>query len=353
MTGSIHEKGAGIHVPVGENNLIGSMDMGVGPDLLPGRRSFKNHNHRALLENFWRATLSPDPGLDLVGFIEAAESGTVKAAYIMGENIVCSLPQTERVAAALRKLDFLIVQDVCFSRTASLAHVILPGAVMAEKSGSFTNMEGRIQAFAPAIPPPGEARADWEILADLARRMGHPEQYVSIEKIRREIRDVTPMYAELGKHRQVWSKNNEADTPFTGNGPRFMFSSMRLGPEAPADPAYPFTAFMAPPRHHIGGGTRTSRSQRIRTFDDKPLTVMISTADGRSLDLENGGKVRVTSAHGTLEGSVETDRALQPGQMMIPLAVQNNRAADLAQLTRPDTDDGFGWTVCRVRIEKI
>lgn len=353
LTGGVHEKGTGFCVPVGDSNLIGSMDMGVAPDLLPGRRFLQNADHRAAVGRAWHATISPDPGLDLVGFIEAVESGAVKAAYIMGDNIARSLPQSDRVAAALGKLDFLVVQDILYNRTASLAHVILPGAAMAEKSGSFTNMEGRIQTFVPAVNPPGQALADWEILADLARRMGHPEQYASIEKIRQEIRQIVPMYAGLGSHRQAWIKNNEADNPFSGNGKRFCFSTMAPCPEIKADPAFPFTAFLAPPRFHLGSGTRTSRSERIKSYDGKPFSIQLSMADCRSLGLENADRIRVSSASGAIEGTFEASHALQSGQVMIPLAVSRNQAAALVQLAVPDQNDAFGWTVCRVGIEKI
>ncbi len=353
LTGGIHEKGTGFYVPAGDSNLIGSMDMGVAPDLLPGRKRLQNDTDRAAVARSWHATLSPDHGLDLVGFIEAVESGAVKAAYIMGENIVRSLPQSGRVAAALGKLDFLVVQDILFNRTASLAHVIFPGAAMAEKSGSFTNMEGRIQTFDPAVTPPGQARPDWEILADLARRMGHSEQYGSIEKVRQEIRRVVPMYAGLGSHRQAWIKNNDANTPFSGKGKRFCFSPMTPGPEMKADAAYPFMAFLAAPRFHLGGGTRTSRSERIRSYDGKSFAIQLSLADCRSLGLENGGRIRVSSAVGVIEGNFEASPALQVGQVMIPLAVGQNQAAALAGLVMPDKNDAFGWTVCRVGISKI
>ena len=352
LTGSIKAKGAGFYIPVGESNLMGCMDMGVAPDLLPGRLPL-NDGHREAMGRIWNATLSPDSGLDLVGFVEAVESGAVKAAYIMGENIVRSLPQSERVAAALEKLDFLVVQDIFFNRTASLAHVILPGAVMAEKSGSFTNMEGRIQTFGPAVSPPGQARADWEILADLARRMGHPEQYVSVEKIRQEIRRVVPMYAELGSHRQAWIKNNDFDTPFSGNGEKFCFMPVTPGRKIKTDAAFSFTAFLASPRFHLGSGTRTSRSERIRSFDGKPLSIQLSPSDCRSLGLENSHRIRVSSAGGAVEANVEPSPALQSGQVMIPLAVNHNRAAVLAALNNPDENDAYGWTVCRVGIEKI
>jgi formate dehydrogenase (NADP+) alpha subunit len=224
---------------------------------------------------------------------------------------------------------------------------------MAEKSGSFTNMEGRIQTFGPAVSPPGQARTDWEILADLARRMGHPEQYVSVEKIRQEIRQVVPMYAGLGSHRQAWIKNNDIDTPFSGNGEKFCFSSGTSGQKIKTDAAFPFTAFLAPPRFHLGSGTRTSRSERIRYFDGKPLTIQLSLSDYRSLGLENSQRIRVSSTVGAVEANVESSPALQSGQVMIPLAVNHNRAAVLAGLTNPDENDVYGWTVFRVGIEKI
>ncbi len=352
LTGSIGVKGAGFFFPLVKNNLMGAMDMGMVPDLLPGRRPLTASVHRESVEKIWNVKLPDTPGLDLVGFVEAAESGRVKAAYIMGENIVRSLPQPKRVENALKKLDFLIVQDIFYDRTAKLAHVILPGATVAEKSGSFTNLEGRFQTFFPVVNPPGNAHADWEILAQLAKKMGYPEQYISVEKIRQEIRRVVPMYERLGNHRQDWIKNNDVESPFTDANKKFQFSPVSMISEMSEDPAYPWMAVIGSLRHHLGSGSRTSRSERIRTYAPEGF-VEINPDDCKSLGLGDSGMVRVKSAHGMIEREFTSNSRLPSGQILIPMAVKGNDVMNLVDLTRPGRPGAYGWTVCKVSIEKI
>ncbi|MBS0013158.1 MAG: molybdopterin-dependent oxidoreductase, partial [Desulfobacterales bacterium] len=266
-TGSIGAANAGIFIPAPENNTIGAMDMGMAPDLLPGRHLLSDPAARKHLERLWNTKLSPDPGLDLCGIVEAAESGHLKGLYIMGENLVRTLPDPERVANALKKLEFIAIQDIFENRTTRLAHVVLPGTAFAEKAGSFTNMEGRIQSFSQAAAPPGQALADWRILGLLAQNMGYPEQYTTIEKIRQEIRKNVPMYGAIGNHRQEWIQKAEADTPFSGNGHKFAFEAIKPPPPPQTSGQKDFTAVLGSLRWHLAGGTRTSRSARINSWD--------------------------------------------------------------------------------------
>ena len=151
MTGSLGSTGAGIYVLAKENNQAGAMDMGASPDLLPGRQSLGDDMVRKKWEKNWKINLSPDAGLNMVRMIEAAEKGSLKALYIMGENPLRPLPQSDRVQKALQKLDFLVVQDIINSETAKIADAVLPGAAFSEKQGSVTNLEGRIQSFDPVV----------------------------------------------------------------------------------------------------------------------------------------------------------------------------------------------------------
>ena len=160
MTGSLGTEGAGIYVLARENNQTGAMDMGTDPNLLPGRMPLSNDAQREIWEKNWQVKISPDPGLNMSRVIEAAESGQLKALYIMGENPLRSLPQPDRVKAAIEKLEFVVVQDILNNEIVKLADVALPGAAVSEKNGSFTNLEGRIQNFSPAVQPPGEAKPD-------------------------------------------------------------------------------------------------------------------------------------------------------------------------------------------------
>ncbi|MCP4648192.1 MAG: molybdopterin-dependent oxidoreductase, partial [bacterium] len=164
LTGSLGHKNGGIYILAKENNQLGAGDMGTVPYSLPGGQLINDEARRKQWEKNWDSKLSPDPGLNMIRMIEEAEKGNLKALYIMGENLLRSLPQQERVQKALANLDLLVVQDILATETHHIADVVLPGAAFSEKGGSFTNLEGRIQSFEPTVPPPGEAKPDWEIL---------------------------------------------------------------------------------------------------------------------------------------------------------------------------------------------
>ncbi|MFW6081864.1 MAG: molybdopterin-dependent oxidoreductase [Desulfosalsimonas sp.] len=344
LTGSLGAKNAGIFIPAPEANTAGAMDMGVLPDMLPGRTHLSDREARKQLERLWNVKISPNPGLDLPGIIEEAESGHLKALYIMGENLLRTLPDQDRVEAALKKLDFIVVQDIIDNRTAKLAHVILPGSAFSEKSGSFTNMEGRIQSFAPATQAPGKALADWQILGLLAQNMGYPERYGTVEKIRQEIRRSVPMYASLGTQRQDWVKNTE-------NGARFEFSAPVQAGAAAAKGQKAYTATLGSLRWHLGGGTRTARSARIAGWN-RDNKARLSPSDIEALGLEEDGLVRITSDHGAVERGYMADAGLLPGRVFIPLGFSANDAAELADIEalKPAAP---AWRTCRVDIEKI
>ncbi|MCF8036135.1 MAG: molybdopterin-dependent oxidoreductase, partial [Desulfobacteraceae bacterium] len=350
-TGSLAAANGGIFIASPESNTNGAFDMGMVPDMLPGRYALSDQNARQNLERLWNARISPDPGLDLCDIIEAAEAGHIKGLYIMGENLLRTLPEADRVEAALKNLDFLVVQDIVDTRTARLAQVVLPGAASAEKGGSFTNMEGRIQAIAPTAAPPGQAKGDWEILALLAQKMGYPEQYNTVQKIRLEIRKTVPMYATLENHRRAWVKNADTGTPFDDGNSRFAFHEWQPPAPAETDTGRPFTALLGSLRWHLGGGTRTSRSPRIAKWQ-RDGQARLCPADMESLGLAEGDTVRIASESGQIERPCVPDAGLVSGQAFVPLGFSGNDAAALASLARLKDPDS-GWRTCRVNIEKI
>ncbi len=219
LTGSAAGRGAGFYAIARENNERGAWDMGTVPDAFPCRKPISESGVRKHWERAWRANLSPDPGLDLGRMILEAEKGNLKALYVMGENPVRALPESDRVGKALRKLEFLVVQDILKNETTAHAHVILPGAAFSEKSGSFTNMEGRIQSFGPAMALPGEAKPDWEIIDLLSRKMGSKDQYRSISHIRHEIAHLVPEYRDLARSPgTVWVRETSPSRLFSLEG---------------------------------------------------------------------------------------------------------------------------------------
>ena len=170
--------------------------MGALPNVFTGYQQVANDEARAKFEKAWHATLSGTPGLTIMEIMNAHE-GTIKALYIMGENPMLSDPDLTHVEEALKNLDLLITQDIFLNETGQFAHVVLPSACFAEKDGTFSNTERRVQRIRKAVEPPGAARPDWAIIAEIATRMGYPMNYESAESIMEEINAVTPSYAGI------------------------------------------------------------------------------------------------------------------------------------------------------------
>jgi len=354
MTGSLGGEGKGLYILARENNQVGAWDMGTVPDFLPGRQFLYNDMMRKHWEQAWDVKLSPDPGLNAIRMIEEAEKGNLKALFIMGENPVRSLPQPERIRKALRNLEFLVVQDILENETAYLADVVLPGAAFSEKDGSFTNLEGRIQSFKPVVTPPGEAKPDWEILDLLGVRMGYPRRHYSIHKIRDEISHLVPAYMELEREgEESWIKESSNLKLFhpDGQGGPIHFSPVITTEDETYDEAYPFTAILGSLRYHLGSGTRTSHSVRIKDFALKG-EVEICTEDGAQLNLSEGARARISSPYGSISREVTLKKDLRPGLIFIPMGFHNNDAMQLIELTQLGRADSPGWKECRVKLEK-
>jgi len=353
MTGSLGSTGAGIYVLTKETNQAGAMDMGASPDLLPGRQSLGNDIVRKNWEKHWKTNLSPDAGLNLVRMIEAAENGSLKALYIMGENPLRALPQGGRVEKALQKLDLLVVQDIIHSDTAKIADAVLPGAALSEKQGSVTNLEGRIQSFDPVVQPPGKAKADWKILDLLAARLGDSKSYESIAKIRKEIRQLVPLYAAFNNSNQAWLEMTSDKALFNSKNADELISFYPVvsTEDKPVNPDYPFTAIVGTQRYQLGSGTRTGASERIRAFASATIIEM-APRDAADLEVEDDDTVTVSSQYGAVTRKIQIKSGLNPGHLFVPTGINKNEAMnlfDLSDLTIPGAD---GWKTCEVKIEK-
>jgi formate dehydrogenase alpha subunit len=355
MTGSLGGEGKGFWFLAMENNQTGAWDMGTVPDLLPGRRPINEDLNRKNWEEIWGVRLSPDPGLNMIRMIEEAEKGNLKALYIMGENPLRTLPQPERVRKALDNLKFLVVQDILSNETTHVADVVLPGAAFSEKGGAFTNLEGRIQSFEPVVPPPGEAKPDWEILDLLGGRMGHPQRYSSIQDVRTEISRHVPMYSELREtKRQSWVKESSRLRPFRpdGEGKKISFASVVSAEDEERHEDYPFKALLGSVRFHLGSGTRTAHSDRIKDFALKG-EAEISFEDADRMELKGGDTVKISSPYGSISREVILKKDLRPGLIFIPMGFHNNDVMQLIGLRELGVEGSPGLKEVGVRIEKI
>ncbi|MGB5745733.1 MAG: molybdopterin-dependent oxidoreductase [Desulfobacterales bacterium] len=353
ITGSLGSPGAGLFVLARENNQAGAMDMGAAPDLLPGRQPLDDETARKKWEKNWKTSISPDPGLNLVRIIEAAERGSLKALYIMGENPLRALPESKRVKKALGNLEFLVVQDILNTETTQIADIVLPGAAISEKKGSITNLEGRIQTFQPVVSPPGKARPDWEILDLLAAKLGRSEPYGSLEKIRGEIQKLVPMYASLNGQEHGWIETTREKALFKAAGADELISFYPVvsTEDDPDNNTFAFTAIIGSLRYQLGSGTRTHSSERIREFDSAGR-LEISPHDSASLKVQDADIVTVTSKSGSVTRRIRIEKSLGAGQIFVPTGFNGNDAMNLLALSDITRQGSPGWKICRVKIKK-
>lgn len=350
MTGSLGSEKAGFYVAAKENNLIGSMDMGTVPNHLPGRGPMASEAVRTLWESAWGVSLPREPGLSLPGIIEKAERGELKALYVMGENPVRALPQSDRVRKALQNLEFLVVQDILETETTVLADVVLSGAAFSEKAGTFTNLEGRIQGVAAVVTPPGRAKPDWEILDLLSEKLGGQAPYGSVESIGKEIKQFIPAYADLRIAEQGWIKS--AESVGSESPGRISFAPVAATEELSPGADYPLTAILGGRRYHLGSGTRTAVSPRIGMMADDG-GVEISPSDAKAIGIIDGDRLTVSSPHGTLERPARLNKRIPPGHLFVPTGVCGNAAMSLIGFGDAADRGGEGWKTCPVKIGKL
>lgn len=344
LTGHFGMPGSGCFVSAERNNLQGLCDMGVMADMLPGYRSIADSDS---IRQLWNKEITAAAGVPATELIGAIESGRIKGLYLMGCDPVMSFPDAKRTRAALAKLKFLLVQDLFVSCSAQLAHAVLPAAAFAEREGSVTSGERRIQWLDRAVEPNGNALPDWQIIQNLTRRFDRAFQYQSAWEIFQEIEEAVPCYK--GAHRSV-KKRNGLQWPAAEDGqgtPRLTREAVRgkftapsySADTVPAEPAYPYTLLTGTSLYHCG---------TISTHAEGPLAVRsrawveINPQDAKRLGIEDRDTVSVRSAQGDSTAEARMNPAVPAG---IVLAPHHFRDAMINSLTR----DTFS---CQVALEK-
>ncbi len=209
LTGHQDKDGCGVNLLGEDCNSQGALDCGVLPDRLPGYIDVSDEALRKKVEQIWNAEVPDKPGLDFNSMLEGINQGRIKAMYIAGADPVSEYPDRDYVKGALKRLDFLVVQDIFLTETAKLAHAVLPGASFAEKDGTFTNVERRVQKLKKAFNPLANCRADWYIICMLAQAMGYDFDHTSAGQIFEELVKVSPIYSkidweDLGESGKQW-----------------------------------------------------------------------------------------------------------------------------------------------------
>jgi len=365
LCGKVGRPSCGINPLRGQNNVQGACDMGALPNVFPGYQPVTDRGAREKMARAWGVGSLPEaPGLTLMEMMEAAREGTVRAMFILGENPMLSDPDLHHVEEALKGLDFLVVQDIFLTETAQLADVVLPGVSFAEKEGTFTNTERRVQRVRKAIDPVGEAKPDWEIICELATRMGHPMRYEGPRQIMEEIASVTPSYGGISYERIErtglhWPcpTTDHPGTPFLhkdrftrGKG-LFHAVEYRYPPELP-DGEYPFYLSTGRILYHWHGGSMTRRSKGM--MDRAPeCKVEVSPEDARQLGLTDGSMARIRSRRGEITAKVAvTDKAVK-GTVFVPFHYAEAAVNLLTHGSLDPVSKIPGYKVCAVRLERL
>ncbi len=350
LTGNIGRPGTGVNPLTRQNNAQGACDVGALPDVYSGYQSVDSDAARKKMEEFWGVESLPAMGGLTVTEMLGAAGDEIKNMYIVGENPMLSHPDIAHVAECLKKLDFLVVQDIFLTETAELADVVLPSACWAEKDGTFTNTERRVQRVRKAIEPPREAKADWEITVALADKLEIPGfNYESAEQIFEEVRQVTPQYAGMTYARLEkpealhWPcpAEEHPGTPilhtqkFSTPDGLGIFAGVEYKPPAEVpDQDYPFILTTGQILFHHDTGTMTRRSPTLNA--EVPTGyVEISPEDAAELGVANGDMVKVRTRRGEIETVANVTQDTPKGALFVPL---HFKEAAANMLTNPALD---------------
>jgi predicted molibdopterin-dependent oxidoreductase YjgC len=364
LCGNMGIAGGGVNPLRGQNNVQGACDMGGLPDVYSGYQKVIDEAARERMAELWGVDALPDqPGMKVTQMMPAAHDGTCKALYIIGENPLVSDPDVNHAEKCLDHLDFMVVQDIFLTETAQRADVVLPTACYAEKDGTFTNSERRVQRVRKAVEPPGEAWDDWKILCEIATRMGYPMAYESSQQIAEEISKVTPSYAGISYERIEFEGLHwpcpTAEHPGTPilHGEQFtrgkgLFHAIDyIEPAEMTDAEYPLFLTTGRLLFQYHTGTMSMRTDGLNQIAPEAF-VEISPQDARKFELEEGNRVNIDSRRGTIQARVKISRKAVDGTVFIPF---HFAAAAANRLTNSALDPISGipeYKVCAVKVSK-
>ncbi len=364
MTGNLGMESTGVNPLRGQNNVQGATDMGCLPDQYPGYKKVNLPPIKEKFEKAWGTKLSNKKGLTATEISGATIKGKLKAMYIMGENPVLSDPDINHTVKALKKLSFLIVQDLFLTETAELADVVLPAVSFAEKDGTFTNTERRVQRVRKAIIPSGQAKEDSWIIQELSERMGYPMRYNFIEEVFQEIGSLWPAvagitYGRIEKRGIHWPcpTLEHPGTPylFKGGFPRgkAVFSVVKYRPskELP-DKEYSFMLSTGRHLFHYHTGTMIRKGDTLNNIVSEAY-VELNTEDASRLGVSNGQKVKVSSRRGSIEVKAQVSEKVGEGRVFIPFHYKEAAANMLTNSALDPISKIPELKVCAVKIEKL
>jgi formate dehydrogenase alpha subunit len=348
LTGETEEEGGGVYPMLSQNNAQGAFDMGAFSEFLPGHNRVDDPIARGKFEKIWKREIPARSGFTYVEMFDKILEGKIKALYIFGEDPFITLPNLERLKTGIRELEVLVVQDQFMPQIGSYANVVLPGASFAEKDGTFTSMERRIQRIRNAISPVGDSRPDWKIFCDLSTRMGYPMKYENPSEVMTEISSLVPLYAHADY--QNLEKAGIQWPLVVGRNRRFFPIEHREPIERPNE-EYPLWILPRGFHYHYGIGTTNKRAKGLsKIFSETALE--INPEDAREAGVNHADPVKVISPRGEIETMCGISHSLPKGMayfatQFFPIPINN--------LLIPERDLVSGtpeYRVCVGRIER-
>ena len=349
ITGQIGRKGTGLHPLRGQNNVQGASDSGLIPMVYPDYQSVEKAEVRRLFETFWGQKLDPQKGLTVVEIMNAVHAGQIKGMYIEGENPAMSDPDLNHARQALAMLEHLVVQDLFLTETAFYADVVLPASAFAEKSGTYTNTDRRVQLGRPVLPPPGDARQDLWIIQQIGQRLGLPWNYAGPAEVFAEMAMTMPSFKNI-----TWERlQRDGAVTYPVDGPevpgndiifktgfptasgraKIVPANIRPPDELP-DMEYPMVLSTGRVLEHWHTGSMTRRAGVLDAIEPEAM-VFLSPRELQRLELEPGDLLRVETRRGAIEVKVRADSEVPVGMVFMPFCYAE-AAANL--LTNPALD---------------
>jgi len=367
ITGQVGRPGTGLHPLRGQNNVQGASDAGLIPMVYPDYQSVENPDTRAKFENLWQTSLDDKRGLTVVEIMDAVHRDEIKGMYIMGENPAMSDPDVQHAREALAHLEHLVVQDIFLTETAKYADVVLPASAWPEKDGTVSNTNRQVQIGRAALPLPGNARPDWLIIQEIARRIGldwfytHPRDvFVEMKLAMPSLDNIT--WERLERESSVTYPCDAPDQPGneivfgdgfpTPSGRAKLVPAAIIPPAEEPDEEYPMVLTTGRQLEHWHTGAMTRRASVLDEIEPE-AAASLAPMELRRLGIAAGDAVRVTTRRGVIELKARADSNVAPGQVFIPFCYAEAAANVLtnAQL------DPFGkipeYKFCAAKVEPI
>ncbi len=365
LTGNIGQPGSGVNPLRGQNNVQGACDMGALPNVCSGYQKVTDPKTIEKFEAAWGGKISPENGLSITEMMDAIDQGRIKALYLIGENPVLSDPDAGHILQTLSKLEFFAAQDIFLTETAELAHVVLPGTSFAEKDGTFTNTERRVQRVRKVIEPIGNCRADWLITCQIARKMDAKGfDFENPSQIMDEIAGLTPSYGgisykrlESGGLQWPCPTSDHPGTPilhaqqFARGRGRFMPLEYKPPAELP-DGEYPLLLTTGRRLFQYHTGTMSRRVKGLNAFMGEEK-VEINPEDAARLKIADGDKIKITSRRGEVTASAKVTADSPPGVIFMTFHFAESPANILTNTALDPVSKIPELKVCAVRVEKL